>query len=185
VARPTSSAGSTRALTSALLTLFERELAAVRREVDAYACDDQLWQSVPGMSNVGGTLVLHLAGNLQHFLGTRLGQTGYVRNREAEFSRRNVARPELIAEIDAAGEAIKAGFAALTDAQLVDDYPEIIADRTVTIGQYLMHLSTHLAFHLGQIDYHRRVVTGSNQGVGAVRTTELSSASPIAPARNV
>jgi uncharacterized damage-inducible protein DinB len=185
VARSTSTAGSTRALSSALLTLFERELAAVRREVDAYARDDQLWQSVPGTSNVGGTLVLHLAGNLQHFLGARLGRTGYVRNRDAEFSRRGVSRPELIAEIHAAGAAVKAGFATLTDAQLLDDYPEIIAGRTVTIGQYLMHLSTHLAFHLGQIDYHRRVVTGSNEGVGAVRTSELSFAHPLDPARSV
>lgn len=183
--RSSSTAASTRVLSSALLSIFEREVAALRREVDAYPRDEQLWQIVPGMSNVGGTLVLHLAGNLQHFLGAQLGRTGYVRERDAEFSRRGVSRPELIAEIDAAGAAVKAGFATLTDPQLVGDYPEIISGQTVTIGQYLMHLTTHLAFHLGQIDYHRRLVTGSNQGVGAVRTSELSPARPIDPARSV
>jgi uncharacterized damage-inducible protein DinB len=179
---PGTTSAPSNALTTSLLTLFQRELAALRREVEAYARDEQLWQTVPGVANVGGTLILHLAGNLQHFLGARLGNTGYVRHRDAEFSRRGLSRRELIAEIDAAVRAVRAGFANLTDAHLVNDYPEVIDGRAVTIGQYLMHLTSHLAYHLGQVDYHRRLVTGSNEGVGAVRTAELRSARPTDPA---
>jgi hypothetical protein len=180
VARSRLAAGSTPStvLTSALRSIFERDLRALRREVEAYPDEQLLWRVIPGIANVGGTLALHLAGNLQHFLGARLGKTGYVRKRDAEFSRRDVARVTLLAEIDAAGRAIAAGLSELTDAQLSDEFPEVIGGMRFTTGDYLMHLTTHLAYHLGQVDYHRRVVTGSDQPVGAMRTSELSSATP-------
>ena len=78
--------------------ILERDLATLRREIEAYADEADLWREVPGIANVGGTLVLHLAGNIQHYFGARLGNTGYVRDRPAEFSRRNVSRAELVRE---------------------------------------------------------------------------------------
>jgi DinB family protein len=178
VARSRPAAGSSPSIlfTSALRSIFERDLRVLRREVEAYPDEQLLWQPVPGITNTGGTLVLHLAGNLQHFLGARLGRTGYVRQRDAEFARRGVPRAVLLSEIDAASQAIAAGFAGVTDARLSHEFPEVIGGMRFTTGDYLTHLATHLAYHLGQVDYHRRTVTGSDHAVGAMRTTELSSA---------
>jgi len=161
---------------SALGSILDRDLNALRREVEAYADDAELWRTVPGLTNPGGTLVLHLAGNLQHYFGARLGRTGYIRNRPAEFSRRDVPRAELLEEIEAARAAVKAGLAELSTAELTGEYPETIAGARLTTGEYLMHLTTHFAYHLGQVDYHRRAVTGNQAAVGAMRPVDLSSA---------
>jgi Protein of unknown function (DUF664) len=178
VAQPRLPAGtpSSPVLIPAVRAIFERDLNTLRREVEAYSSDQQVWQIVPGLTNSAGTLVVHLAGNLQHYLGARLAGNGYVRNRDAEFSRRDVPRVTLNSEIEAAREAMRAGLAALSEAQLAEEYPEIIAGARLITGVYLVHLTTHLTYHLGQIDYHRRVVTGADVAVGAVRPSELSSA---------
>jgi uncharacterized damage-inducible protein DinB len=170
----------TAVMPSAIGAILDRDLRALQREVEAYPEEREIWRVVPGMANVAGTLVLHLTGNLQHYFGARLGGTDYVRDRTAEFARRDVPRSELLREIEAARAAVKAGLAKLSDAQLVAEFPEIIGDSRVATGEYLVHLTTHFAYHLGQIDYHRRVVTGNESGVGAVRPSELSSARPSA-----
>jgi hypothetical protein len=162
-------------LIPAVRAIFERDLNTLRREVEAYSSDQQVWRTVPGLTNSAGTLVVHLAGNLQHYLGARLAGNGYVRNRDAEFSCRDVPRPRLISEIEAAREAMRAGLAALSEAQLAEEYPEVIAGAKLLTGVYLVHLTTHLTYHLGQVDCHRRVVTGADVAVGAVRPSELSS----------
>ena len=103
-------------LQTTIRTILTRELYALRRGVEAYPDDASLWRAVPGIANVGGTLVLHLCGNLQHFIGAVLGGSGYRRDREAEFSRREVSRAVLIAEIDAAIAAVARGLDATSDA---------------------------------------------------------------------
>ena len=150
-----------------------RELAAVRRTVEAYPDDASLWAQRPGLPNAGGTLVLHLAGNLQHYVGAVLGRSGYRRNRDAEFSRRDVSRTVLLGEIEAARQAVERGMAAVTEETLTAAYPEQIAGRTVATGDFLVHLTTHLAYHLGQLDYHRRVVTGDGRSINAIAVVEL------------
>jgi len=162
----------------ALAAILDRDLATLRREVEAYPDERDLWREVPGIPNVGGTLVLHLTGNLQHYFGARLAGTGYVRDRPAEFARRDVPRSELLRQIDAARAAVKAGSTAVGTAQLAADFPELVGGSRVRTGDYLVHLAVHFAYHLGQLDYHRRVVTGMNTGVDAVRPVELSSARP-------
>jgi hypothetical protein len=164
---------------AAIAAILDRDLQALRREVEAYPDDRSLWQRVPGIINTAGTLALHLTGNLQHYVGAQLGGTGYVRDRPAEFARRDVPRAELLREIDAARSAVRAGLAHLPDARLAADYPETIAGVRVATGEYLVHLATHFAYHLGQLDYHRRVVTGNESGIGAVRPAELSSVRPM------
>ena len=153
-----------------------RELRALRRELDAYPDDASLWASPPGITNSAGTLLLHLAGNLQHFVGRHLGGTTYMRNRDAEFSKRGVSRAEIAKELDAAAAALNAGFAKLTDAGMASTFPEPIAGITFTTGDWLVHLVAHLGYHLGQIDYHRRLVLGDPTTVDAVPVTELASA---------
>lgn len=165
-------------LPSAVAAILDRDLRALRREVEAYPDERALWRAVSGMPNVAGTLVLHLTGNLQHYLGARLGGTPYVRDRAAEFARRDVARVELLREIEAARGAVKAGMSRLSESQLGAEYPEPVGGSRVATGEYLIHLATHFAYHLGQVDYHRRAVTGNEAGIGAMRPAELSSARP-------
>jgi hypothetical protein len=162
----------------ALAAILDRDLATLRREVEAYPDERDLWREIPGVANVGGTLVLHLTGNLQHYFGARLAGTGYVRDRPAEFARRNVPRSELLREVDAARAAVKTASTAVDAAQLAADFPETVGGSRVRTADYLVHLAVHFAYHLGQLDYHRRVVTGLNTSVDAVRPAELSSARP-------
>ena len=172
---PDTSASSTTRVTGSIRAVLHRELAAVRRSVEAYEHDDQLWGERPGLPNTGGTLVLHLAGNLQHYLGAVLGRTGYRRDRDAEFARRDVPRDRLLAELDAAAVAIDRGLDAVdadSDAPNAT-YPEIVGGRRVSTADFLIHIAVHLAYHLGQLDYHRRVVTGVRDGVGAIAIADL------------
>jgi len=155
--------------------VLHRDLAAVRRSVEAYPDDETPWLERQGLPNVGGTLVLHLAGNLRHYVGAVLGGTGYVRDRDAEFARRAVPRTTLLAELDAARQALDAGLARLDDAALRAAYPERVGGRLLTTGDFLLHLAAHLAYHLGQLDYHRRVVTGDRRPIDAIAVAALPS----------
>jgi hypothetical protein len=158
--------------------VLDRDLRALRRELEAYPDEPAIWREVPGVPNSAGTLALHLAGNLQHYLGAQLARTGYVRDREGEFARRGVPRAELLADIERARAAVRAGLAALEPDALDRDFPETILERRVRTGEYLIHLCAHFAYHLGQVDAHRRVVTGMAEGIGAMRPSELGSARP-------
>ena len=161
-------------LLSYVAAILDRDLRTLRREVEAYPDERELWVRVPGITNVAGNLVLHLAGNLQYYVGTVLGRTGYIRDRPAEFARRDVPRAELLREIEAARAAVKAALEAPVDVEA--EFPESILGMRVRTGDYLIHLATHFAYHLGQLDYHRRIVTKHDKGIDAVRPGELSSA---------
>ena len=150
-----------------------RELRALRRSVEAYPDDASLWAEPPGLPNPGGTLALHIAGNLQHFIGAVLGNTGYQRDRDAEFSKRGVPRAAILAEIAAAERAVERGLAALSEPALRERYPQQVAGRTIRTYDFVAHLIAHTAYHLGQLDYHRRVVTGDRQSVAALAAGEL------------
>jgi uncharacterized damage-inducible protein DinB len=164
-------------LLATVQTVITRELRAVRRELEAYPDDAAVWRAAPGIPNTGGTLALHVAGNIQHFIGAILGRDGYRRDRDAEFARRDVPRAQLVAGIDAAIAAVERTLPRISADQLAAPYPEPIAKRTVSAHVFLVHLVTHLAYHLGQLDYHRRVVTGNAQGVDAVSVRELPEVS--------
>src|SRR3989442_9068567 len=100
-------------VTTCIAAILRRDLGALRREIEAYADDRDLWRVAPGISNCAGTLALHLAGNIQFFIGAVLGGTGYVRDRDAEFARRDIPRAELLREIDAALAAVERGMGRL------------------------------------------------------------------------
>jgi hypothetical protein len=166
-------------VTKALSGILVRELTSLKQEIDAYPSDDDLWRVVPGITNPAGTLALHLAGNLQHFVGAILGGTEYVRNREVEFSARGLPKDEVIARINDAISAVEQTLKRLGPTDMVADYPEAVAKVRVNTGDFLIHLASHLAYHLGQVDYHRRIVTGSPTTVGTVAPTKLASARPV------
>lgn len=160
-------------LVSIVQAMLLRELAAVQRSVEAYPDGASLWALPDGLPNAGGTLVLHLAGNLQHYVGAVLGGSNYKRDRPAEFARRGVPRAELLTELANAVAAVERTLPTLRADSLAQPYPEPIGGHVLTTGAFLGHLATHLAYHLGQLDYHRRVVTGDASGVGAVSPSAM------------
>ena len=156
--------------------ILVRDLRALRREVEAFADERDLWRVPPGISNSAGTLALHLAGNIRYYIGTVLGGTGYVRDRDAEFALRDVPRTDLLGDIDAALVAVERGMARVSDADLTKPYPDPPSGLAVTTRDYLIHLIAHFTYHLGQVDYHRRLLTGQAGQVHAVSLGDVVTA---------
>lgn len=141
-----------------LTSLYERDLLKLKDEVSAYANEADLWKKPGDMPNSAGNLCLHLNGNLQHFFGAVLGGTDYIRDRDAEFSQTGVPRETMLADIDKTREVVKITLAKLTDDDLAASFPIEVFGHPMTTGWFLTHLSTHLTWHLGQINYHRRII---------------------------
>lgn len=156
-----------------LETLYLREVAALERELDLYPDDASVWKELPGLPNAAGTLFLHLSGSLQYFFGAVLGNSGYVRDRAAEFSKRSVPRDEIRQELRGARQGVIAAFANLTEDQLKQVFPIQYADAKLSTQLTLLQFLSHLAYHLGQIDYHRRVVTGNPASADAISASDL------------
>ncbi|MBL0210094.1 MAG: DinB family protein [Holophagaceae bacterium] len=151
-----------------------RELASFSKELDLFQDESLIWKTVPGVSNPVGSLVLHVCGNLQHFVGAVLGGTGYVRNRELEFSLRGVSRASLSAELQKTIAAVDSVLSTLAEQSLAADYPERLGGFQVPTGMFLLHLNTHLAHHLGQAGYLRRILSGDNLSSGPIAISALS-----------
>ncbi len=155
---------------------IERELDGLRRQLQAYPNENRIWEILPGIKNSTGTLALHLCGNLRHYIGAIIGKSGYIRDREAEFSKRDVPRSELLDEIDKTVQDVNSALANLKEADLDNVYPIKISGLHVETGDWILHLVSHLAYHLGQIDYHRRIVTGDSNVVNMLAVKELKTA---------
>ena len=150
-------------LTENLAVLFERDIQKLKAEITAYRNESHLWLAVPGTGNPGGNLCLHLLGNLQHYIGGVLGNSGYVRTRPTEFSSKNVAVTELVNRMDHTASIVTQTVRSLTDLQLAASYPEKVFDYDMTTAYFLLHLLAHLNYHLGQINYHRRMIEATAQ----------------------
>ncbi|MBK8425866.1 MAG: DUF1572 family protein [Lewinellaceae bacterium] len=144
----------------ALLILFERDLRKLREEMNLYADENKLWVVQEGISNSAGNLCLHLLGNLNHFIGAILGHSGYVRQRDDEFSLKDIPLGILTAQIDATIAVVQEALSGLLDTDLEGNYPEQKHGETVKMDFMLLHLLGHLSYHLGQINYHRRLIGG-------------------------
>lgn len=151
---------------SDLCHVYLRDIATLRSELELYPDEKSLWRAVPGLPNAGGTLVLHLTGNLRHFIGAQLGGTGYVRDREVEFSTRGLSREKLAREIDVTLQEVSEALGQLDPARLGDTYPLQFDGESLSTGLVLIQLLSHLAYHLGQLNYHRRVVTERKKNAG-------------------
>lgn len=138
--------------------LITNNLRKLIDELQQYPDERIIWTTDKLVSNSAGNLTLHLAGNLNHFIGALLGNTGYQRNRDAEFALKDISRSELIASLEATILMINKALPAVTEEQLQQDFPQQWNNRTVSTGYMLIHLSGHLAYHLGQINYHRRLL---------------------------
>jgi len=145
-------------VTTTLIQLFEKDLDKLKEEISLYETDEKLWMVKEGINNSGGNLCLHLCGNLQHFLGATLGETGYIRNREAEFKIKNVPRAKLLEEIDATKTAVTDTLEQVSKNELAGDYPIQVFGEPMTTEYFLLFLLGHLNYHIGQINYHRRLM---------------------------
>ena len=161
-------------LAADLKRVLLRDLEAFRREIALFPDDATLWRTVPGVANSAGNLAVHVAGGLQHFIGAVLGGSGFKRDREGEFTTRDLSRADVTAGLDAAAAALRA-LDTLPAARLDEPFPAAPGGAVLSTRAFLLHLVGHTAFHLGQAGYLRRVLTGQSASSGAMSVKELSS----------
>ena len=145
-------------LNEILSAFFERDLRKLIDEINLYKDEDKLWAAPGGISNSAGNLCLHLIGNLNHFIGATLGHTGYVRYRDDEFSLKNIPRQDLLINIENTILVVKDTLNDMGADVLEKDFPLEKHGKIVSTAHMLVHLATHLSYHLGQINYHRRLL---------------------------
>ena len=147
-------------LQTELAALFARDLTRLSQELRAFPDTPSIWRTAPGVTNAAGTLALHREGNLREYLGRQLGQIDYARDRPLEFGARHVEQHEILERIEAIREMVPRVIGGLTAQALEARYPEDVLSVPMSTRQFLIHLSGHLNYHLGQIDYLRRITTG-------------------------
>ncbi|REJ78899.1 MAG: DUF1572 domain-containing protein [Acidobacteria bacterium] len=145
-------------LNHSIRDLFVRDLRSAAEEIDSYPSDESLWEVREGINNSGGNLGLHLAGNINHFFGSVLGSSDYERNRDLEFSSKGASREAVSDALRNAAGVVQDVLDSMSDEDLRNDFPEQFGGKTVSNAWMIAHLLTHLNYHLGQINYHRRLV---------------------------
>jgi uncharacterized damage-inducible protein DinB len=148
-------------LIQSLQQIINRDLIKLRQEISSYSDEEKIWHVEKNIANSAGNLCLHLIGNLNTYIGAQYGQTGYVRNRDLEFSQKNVSRDELLRRIDDTIRVMNISLKNITDDTLKEEYPIQVFAEKMTTEFFLVHLATHLTYHLGQINYHRRILDAS------------------------
>lgn len=134
------------------------DLEKLKSEIELYRNEEKMWQIEKQISNSAGTLCVHLTGSLNHFIGARLGQTNYVRNREFEFSPGVIPKADLIKGIEKAIGTVGQTLDNMKESQLEEEFPELFFGEKVTIAYILTNVVGHLNYHLGQVNYHRRLL---------------------------
>jgi len=145
-------------ITEILKVLFNRDLLKLKAEIEQYQYEANIWRVDKGIANSGGNLCLHLVGNLNAYIGVGLAKTGYIRQRDLEFTLKNIPRAELLQKIEDVILIVETGLNNLSDDQLSDDFPIIIWEKPTQMHYTLVHLHSHLNYHLGQVNYHRRLL---------------------------
>jgi hypothetical protein len=148
-------------LIETLKIIFERDLSKLRAEIDLYQNEDKIWYVESSISNSAGNLCLHLIGNLNTYIGAQIGKTDYIRLRELEFSLKNIPKAELLERIDDTMKVVSESLDKLNEEDLKKEYPILVFDKKTNYDYFLVQLTTHLAYHLGQINYHRRLLDES------------------------
>lgn len=141
-----------------LSELFKRDLDRLLTEVKAYKKEENLWLLDGEIANTAGNLALHLCGNLRHFIGAILGGSSYIRQRDDEFNLKDVKRSELVSQIKETKKSVAETLAELSESKLDEIYPVNVFGKDMTTAHFLIHLESHLNYHLGQINYHRRLL---------------------------
>lgn len=147
-----------RAFIESITQLIDRDLQKLSEEITLYSTEESIWKTAPGITNSAGNLCLHLCGNLQYYFGAVLGKTDYKRNRPLEFSSKDIPKAVLLESIEQARTAVTQTLEHLKPSHVLNEYPEKVFDYPMTSMHFFIHLSAHLNYHLGQINYHRRLI---------------------------
>ena len=145
-------------LNQTIRTLFERDIKKVKTEIESYKSEENLWKVEGKVLNSAGNLCLHLIGNLNHFIGAGIGKTGYIRQRELEFSQKNVPKEELLSKLEEVIKVVDTSIKSLSEEELFTETTVPKFEEKQTTAFLLLHLHAHLNYHLGQINYHRRLL---------------------------
>lgn len=148
-------------LAETLKTLFNRDLNSLKNEISQYMNETAIWIIDKQINNSAGNLCLHLIGNLNTYIGRELGHTDYIRNRDSEFSLKNIPKQELYDKIDDTIKVVNLVLDNLDEKVLDTEFPLLVFDQKTSTEYLLIHLTTHLAYHLGQVNYHRRLLDGN------------------------
>lgn len=141
-----------------LRTTFKEDLLKLKTEIELYRNEKKIWVIEKSIANSGVNLCLHLVGNLNTYIGAGLSRSGYIRHRDLEFSLKDVPKAELIQKINDTIPIVEKGIGQLTTENLNDDFPMVIWDKPTGMVYTLVKLLSHLNYHLGQINYHRRLL---------------------------
>lgn len=141
-----------------LKQLFQRDLNKLKQEISAYQSEQQLWVVEKNIPNSAGNLCLHLVGNLKHFIGKVLGGTDFVRDRPSEFALKDIPKAVLVQQVEETIAVVDASLDKLTEEDLEKEYPIVVFEEKMSTGYFLVHLAMHLSYHLGQVNYHRRLL---------------------------
>ena len=141
-----------------LQSLFTRDLKKLHAEIKLYEKEENIWKTDGKIINSAGNLCLHLVGNLNTYIGKEIGKTDYVRNRNLEFSLKNIPRAELLHKIDDTIFVVNTALDKMDENDLAIEYPVLVFEEKTSTAYLLMHLATHLTYHLGQVNYHRRLI---------------------------
>ncbi|WP_276371369.1 DinB family protein [Chryseolinea sp. H1M3-3] len=145
-------------LSQTVLEILNRDLNKVIQEIESYKNENHIWSLAGNIGNTGGNLALHIAGAINHFIGAVLGRNGYVRERDKEFSEKNITRDEILSKVKSAIETIHQVLPVISLEILEDEFPEKPGGKSMTTGFFMIHLVSHINYHLGQINYHRRLL---------------------------
>lgn len=148
-------------LSDTIAEFFERDIRKLIEEIKQYRDEAQLWTVIPGISNSAGNLCLHLTGNLNHFVGAVMAKSGYIRDRDNEFTAKGIVRDKLISDLEETSTLIRETLTGLKEKDFEKDYPVQKHGKTVSTAHMLLHLLTHFNYHMGQVNYHRRVLQGA------------------------
>ena len=144
----------TKTAAAALTRVLDTHHAAINEQA-ASLTEQQFWTKPVDPGNSVGHLVLHLTGNLSHFVGAKLGGTGYVRDREREFTETNAPpKAEALAKLDEADATFRRVAEGLDAERLAARYPDELYP---SVLDGLIHLVAHFALHRGQISYIARL----------------------------
>lgn len=143
---------------NAIIQLFNRDISKLEQEISLFNNEKNLWEVRSGIENSSGNLCLHLIGNLNHFIGSLIGESGYVRDRKSEFENKNVSKDEFLKMITKTREVVEASLQHFDKNSLKSIYPIRVFEEEMSYEFFLIHLISHLNYHLGQINYLRRIL---------------------------
>lgn len=142
-----------------ITTQYQNYFNNLKNEISQYKNESDIWLLKGEIKNSPGTLTLHLCGNLNHNFGAVLGKNGYVRNRDKEFTDRNINKAELLKLINETEKTVIPVIESLTPEEMSEQFPEKFKDEEQTVYDAVIRLSFHFAYHVGQINYHSRLLT--------------------------